>query len=124
MEVVTCFEPVIGGKPEVLILGTVPGKDSLERSEYYADSSNAFWYIVDKLFSIDRYARYDDRRKGLVKNGVAIWDVLKQAERNGSQDNKLARGTEVANNFVTFFRDHPSINQCVFQRSAATTILL
>ena len=34
---INCFEPLIDSKSEILILGTLPGKESLKRKEYFAD---------------------------------------------------------------------------------------
>lgn len=39
---VECFEPIVGKKPRVLILGTMPGKESLKTGEYYSDPKTNF----------------------------------------------------------------------------------
>lgn len=40
------FKPVINNNSEVLILGSIPGKISLERQEYYGNKRNQFWDIM------------------------------------------------------------------------------
>jgi hypoxanthine-DNA glycosylase len=108
------FVPKVGEDARVVVLGTLPGGVSLKREEYYADPGNAFWFIAEQLFGISRDGSYDERVQGLIKNRIAIWDVLKLAERNGSLDEKIRKGTEVANDFTVFFRDHPSIKDVFF----------
>ena len=38
--------PVINPTSKILIVGTMPGKKSLEQKQYYADSRNQFWSII------------------------------------------------------------------------------
>jgi TDG/mug DNA glycosylase family protein len=40
------FPPVSSPSSRVLVLGSLPGRLSLERGEYYANPQNAFWTIV------------------------------------------------------------------------------
>ena len=64
---------------------------------------------------------YDERVQGLIKKRIAIWDVLGRAERAGSSDKKIVKGTEVPNDFTTFFRTHPSIKEVFFNGRPAET---
>jgi len=106
------FVPVVCKNAGMVILGTLPGRDSLRLRQYYADPGNAFWFIVGKLFGI--IGTYDECVQGLIKNRIAIWDVLERAERSGSLDKKIVKGTEVPNDFTAFFRTHPSIKTVFF----------
>ena len=40
------FLPIIGETPQYLILGTMPGKKSLQHQQYYAHTQNSFWQIL------------------------------------------------------------------------------
>ena len=40
------FPPISSPSAHVLILGSLPGRLSLERGEYYANPQNAFWKIL------------------------------------------------------------------------------
>jgi hypoxanthine-DNA glycosylase len=111
---VTGFDAVIDHESRILILGTLPGRRSLELKQYYADSRNVFWFIAERLFGIDQTLRYEHRLDTLLRKRIAIWDVLRQAEREGSSDGKIARGSEVANNFSEFFGQYPSITDVFF----------
>lgn len=105
---------MVGKSAAVIIFGTLPGGKSLELRQYYADPKNAFWFIVEKWFGILRSRSYDERCQALIENRIAIWDVLERAERNGSQDKKIVKGTEAPNDLTAFFRDHPSIKTVFF----------
>jgi TDG/mug DNA glycosylase family protein len=108
------FDPIVGKNARIVILGTLPGEESLSVRQYYGDSSNAFWYIIQQLFGIARGLSYDEIRQSLIKNRIAVWDVLQRAQRSGSQDSKIIAGTEVANDFAAFFSAYPSIKGVFF----------
>ena len=40
------FPPVSSPSARALVLGSLPGRLSLERGEYYANPQNAYWKIV------------------------------------------------------------------------------
>ena len=69
-----------------LILGSMPGAESLRRQEYYAFKHNAFWRIMGELYSFSPALPYPERLAALRDAGVALWDVLAECERPGSLD--------------------------------------
>jgi hypoxanthine-DNA glycosylase len=78
------FPPIASPTARVLILGSLPGRISLDRGEYYANSQNAFWKIVAARVGqlpgqlpLD----YTSRAAALVEHGIALWDVLAAATR-------------------------------------------
>ena len=44
------FPPIADARARVLVLGSLPGRKSLEMREYYAQPYNAFWRIMGELF--------------------------------------------------------------------------
>ena len=48
---VQSLPPIIDESSEILILGTMPGKESLRSKEYYASPNNSFWKIMKRLFN-------------------------------------------------------------------------
>src|ERR1700721_838665 len=69
------FPPISSPSARVLILGSLPGRLSLERGEYYANPQNAFWRIVAARVP-DLPPDYAGRVAALIKRRVALWDVL------------------------------------------------
>ena len=64
------FPPILGPIPRVLILGTMPGKESLKRQQYYANSRNLFWRLVYKLHGTHQDDSYSDRVSFLIDKNI------------------------------------------------------
>ena len=103
------FPPLARRDARVLILGSMPGAESLRRRQYYAHPHNQFWPIMGALFGAGLDLPYAQRVERLLERGVAVWDVLKHCEREGSLDSGIRRDTEVVNDFTRFLEEHPSI---------------
>jgi double-stranded uracil-DNA glycosylase len=109
---------VVDTHARVLILGTLPGEESLKMKRYYAKKTNTFWRIMGDLLG-DLPDGYEDRLKCLKKSGIALWDVCLSCERAGSLDSRIVTSTVVANDFGTFLRTYPSIRLICFNGSTA-----
>ncbi|TXR54620.1 DNA-deoxyinosine glycosylase [Reinekea thalattae] len=96
-DLIQSFSVASGKAPTTLILGSIPGVASLEASQYYAHPRNAFWPIVCAYYGIDINQDYNVRLEQLNQNGVALWDVLKNAERKGSLDSAIKKHSIIAN---------------------------
>jgi hypoxanthine-DNA glycosylase len=85
-----CFAPVVGEDPKVLILGTMPGRVSLQKSQYYAHPRNQFWSLLGAVLGLDMKAMEYERRVAACKrHGVALWEVFRSCEREGSLDSAI-----------------------------------
>lgn len=113
------FPPIVGDRPRLLILGNMPSVMSLAAHRYYETPRNAFWRIAGELLGFDPAAPYDERLAAVRARGVAVWDVLRSCRRRGSLDSAVERDSMVANDFHTFFADHPTISKVVFNGAAA-----
>ncbi|MBO7089323.1 MAG: DNA-deoxyinosine glycosylase, partial [Lentisphaeria bacterium] len=83
------FPPSETPEARVLILGSMPGGESLRQHQYYAFRHNAFWRIAGTLFSFSPELPYEQRLAKLRACGVALWDVLAECEREGSLDTAI-----------------------------------
>ena len=111
------FAPIADSKSKVLILGTMPGKESLRMNEYYAHRQNAFWKIIFQLHEIPLSTEYQVKRGVLLQNRIALWDVLKACTRKSSLDNDIKM--EEPNDLHTFLSSHPDISKIFFNGNVA-----
>lgn len=119
MELSQGFPPVSHADARLLILGSMPGKASLEAAEYYAFPRNAFWKIMGELFGAGTHLDYPSRLQTLTTQGVALWDVIGRGHRPGSLDAAIVEHGLVTNNFASFFVQHPHISHVFFNGQTA-----
>lgn len=84
------FPPSFAPDARVLILGSMPGEESLRQEQYYAFKHNAFWRIMGELCGFSPALPYPERLAALHRHGIALWDVLAYCERSGSLDTAIA----------------------------------
>lgn len=113
------FAPIADGRSRVLVLGSMPGRESLRASQYYAHPRNAFWTIMGALLRFDPKLPYEARVRALRSAGIALWDVLHSCKRDGSLDSSIEAASETANDFRAFFRAHPAIRTVFFNGAKA-----
>ena len=101
----------------MLVLGTLPGEESLRRREYYAHPRNLFWPVVFGLFGASPPAVYEERLRFVIERGVALWDVCGSAERLASADTAIR--AEMPNAIPELLQSHPAIGAVAFNGSTA-----
>ncbi|MGZ8927012.1 MAG: DNA-deoxyinosine glycosylase [Methylobacter sp.] len=114
-----CFEPVADSNSEILILGSMPGRESLAAEQYYAHRRNAFWKIMSDLLGFDPGSSYEARLQELKTARIALWDVLQSCTRVGSLDSSIDAGSISVNDFRSFFRTHANIHAVFFNGAMA-----
>ncbi len=119
---IVSFKPIINHTSQILILGTMPGIKSLEENEYYAHKRNAFWPIIYKLFDEQISENYEDKKKFILKNNIALWDTLKLCLREGSLDSQIKE--EQANEIYQLLQDFPSVHSVIFNGKASEKFYL
>ena len=119
MSRVQSFEPVIGTRPRVIILGSMPGVASLEAVQYYAHPRNAFWPIMDRLFGIDASAEYPVRIRQIADQPVILWDTLQSCHRPGSLDSNIDLASARANDFPGLLARYDRIRAICFNGAAS-----
>lgn len=105
----TSFPPILGRRPRVLVLGSMPGVRSLAEQRYYAHPQNLFWRVMEELCGAGPTLAYERRVARLRASGVAVWDVLKHCERPGSLDGAIVRTSEVPNEIATMLATEGTI---------------
>lgn len=113
----TAFPPIANAKSKILILGTMPGERSLALQQYYGHAGNRFWKIMYALFDKPFSKDYENRTQLLLDNGVSLWDVLEYCEGVGSLDSNIVN--EKANDFNTFYKNHPAVKHVFFTSKQA-----
>ena len=101
--------PIVGPEARVLIVGSMPGAESLRQQRYYAHSRNAFWPIVGGWLGLPVQASYEERCRALVAAGIALWDVIGACERRGSLDTAIVPESVRVNDFAAFFALQPEM---------------
>lgn len=116
------FPPIAEKSATVLILGSMPGEESLRKNEYYGHPRNAFWKIMANLFGFDPSMKYEERTRILLNNRIALWDVMRSCERAGSLDNSIKNRTIIENDFSSFFNNYPNIMDVYFNGAKAEKV--
>ena len=114
------LEPVADDRSCILILGSLPGDHSLAAGEYYAHYRNHFWPILSSIYNESIGADYESRLLFLRTHGIALWDVLKAAERKGSLDANIR--SPVVNDLEGLIDRHPQIKAVGLNGSKAWKI--
>lgn len=109
--------PIENPEARALVLGSMPGGESLRQARYYAHAQNQFWPLMDRLVGAPATLSYDQRIERLRGAGIALWDVIARCEREGSLDSAI-RGA-VANDFEAFFDAHRELRAVLFNGTLA-----
>ena len=95
-KIIYSFDPIVDDKSRVLILGTMPGVESLRKQEYYGHPRNAFWPIIAAVCGRELPVSYVEKTAMLLLDGgIALWDVVSGMRARGeSGQQHLQRNTE------------------------------
>ena len=115
------FGMVADRNSRVLILGSLPGEVSLEKAEYYAHPQNAFWRLMEAVIGVPLVGRdYPVRLAILTAAGLALWDVVRAAERKGSLDGAIRNHT--GNDLAEAIATLPALRAIAFNGLRASGI--
>ena len=113
------FDYVAGKDASLLVLGSMPGIESLKMQQYYAHPRNIFWDLIGEMFHFEPSIPYPERLLQLKLNRIALWDVAHQCERSGSLDSNIKNDSVVANDFQRLFKTSPQISAIFFNGKKA-----
>ena len=113
--------PVGAADAVLLILGSLPGEASLAAQRYYAHPQNQFWRLLGQAIGEDLVALgYDARLERLAARGIALWDVVGEARREGSLDGAIRDSN--AHALADFAANHPRLCAIAFNGGTAAKI--
>lgn len=111
------LKPWVGENPKVLILGTMPGDESIEQQCYYSNPSNSFWKIMYSLFP---QKESQEKKEYITSYGIALWDCIKSGVRKGSMDKGFDNKSKIPNDLVSFLDKHESIEVIILNGKTTT----
>jgi TDG/mug DNA glycosylase family protein len=117
MNQINSFPPIANKDCTTLILGSMPGVESLRQNQYYAHPRNAFWRIMFELLGEETTEDYNRKTRMLLEHRIALWDVIHQCLRNGSLDSNIR--CDEPNDFEMLFQDNPKIKRIFFNGAKA-----
>lgn len=88
-EMCVCLPPAYRSDARLLVLGSMPGRVSLERAQYYAHPRNAFWPMLYDYFGEPITDDYERRIDFARAHRIALWDSAAVCVRAGSLDTAM-----------------------------------
>jgi hypoxanthine-DNA glycosylase len=105
----------------LLILGSLPGEASLRARQYYAHPQNQFWRLLGLAIGEDLAGiSYEARLARLAARNIGLWDVVGQAQRQGSLDGAIRGATP--NQLREFAATHPRLESIAFNGKTAARL--
>jgi len=119
---VQSMAPIIDERSEILILGSMPGEQSLQKQEYYGNPRNHFWPILYAHYQHRPCETYEEKKAFLLEHQLALWDSAEVCKRKGSSDNTI---TEVVpNDICRLLQEYPGVRLILLNGAAAERIFL
>lgn len=99
------FAPVYDSRSRVMILGSFPSVKSREQNFYYGHPQNRFWIVLSRLTGWKEPETIEEKKKMLLANRIAVWDVIASCDIAGSSDSSIKN--VVVNNFERILLEAP-----------------
>lgn len=77
----------------ILVLGSFPSVKSREKGFFYGHPQNRFWRVTAQVFGEETPLSIDEKRSFLLRNHIALWDVIGSCEIDGSSDSSIRNVT-------------------------------
>ena len=116
-QITRSFDPIVYSNTKILVLGSLPGKKSLELREYYGHPRNRLWKILAHITNNEIPQDYERKKEFLFKYNIGLWDVAHSAYREGSLDSNIKK--ERPNDIENLLESHESIGVIGFNGKKA-----
>ncbi len=87
------IEPVWDKASKILILGSFPSVKSREYGFFYGHKQNRFWKVIARICGEELPESIEEKKALLLKNHIALWDVIASCEITGSADSSIKNVT-------------------------------
>ncbi len=81
--------PIYDENSQILILGSFPSVKSRESQFFYGHPQNRFWKVLAEIFREELPVSVEEKKKLLLDNHVAVWDVIASCTIEGSSDSSI-----------------------------------
>lgn len=82
-------EALFNENSKILILGTFPSVKSREAKFFYGHPQNRFWRVMARLCDAELPQTVEDKKKLILDNHFALWDVIHSCDVEGSADSSI-----------------------------------
>ena len=97
--------PVYNKNSQILILGSFPSVESREGRFFYHHKQNRFWKVLSTIVNDVLPETIDEKKDFLLKNHIAVWDVIASCDIEGSSDSSIKNA--VPNDFSDILKAAP-----------------
>ena len=97
--------PVYNKNSQILILGSFPSVKSREGRFFYHHKQNRFWKVLSTIVNDVLPETIDEKKDFLLKNHIAVWDVIASCDIEGSSDSSIKNA--VPNDFSDILKAAP-----------------
>ena len=87
------IDPVFDKDSKVLILGSFPSVRSREAGFFYGHPQNRFWKVTARVFGDEVPQTTEEKKVFLLRNHIALWDVIGSCDIDGSSDASIRNVT-------------------------------
>lgn len=70
-------------------MGSFPSVKSRENMFYYGHPQNRFWRVTAAVFGADVPETINEKKRFIIENRLALWDVIESCEITGSSDSSI-----------------------------------
>lgn len=87
------IDAVYDNNSKILILGSFPSVKSREAGFFYGHPQNRFWRVVSAVMGEECPDTINEKEAMLLRNKIAVWDVIKSCDIQGSADSSIKNVT-------------------------------
>lgn len=100
--------PLFDENSKTLILGSFPSVKSREAAFFYGHPQNRFWSVLSQLHGVPKPETVEEKKKLVLENNLALWDVIASCEIVGSSDSSI---TDVTANDLSIIIENSKVDR-------------